>query len=110
MLIHHFPFSEQKVTKWSGGSTRQLAIFPFDANLADRNFIFRISTASVETETSVFSKFDGFRRILMILEGELEIWHKGHHTKKLNTFDTDVFDGSWETTASGIQERQATDL
>jgi len=101
MRVHLFPFSEQPVSNWSGGSTRQLAIYPFNANLADRDFIFRISTATVETETSSFSKFDGFQRVLMILQGELKIVHKDHHTKKLGPFDTDTFDGSWDTSAEG---------
>ncbi|MDP2386095.1 MAG: HutD family protein [Bacteroidota bacterium] len=102
MKIHFFPFAEQPVNKWSGGITRQLAIYPFNASLEERDFIFRISTATVETETSLFSKFPGFQRILMILEGELKIDHKGHHTKKLKPFETDAFDGSWETTAEGM--------
>lgn len=101
MKIHHFPFSEQAISNWSGGSTRQLVIYPFDASLAELDFIFRISTATVETTTSSFSKFVGFQRILMILEGELKIVHKEHYTKKLGQYHTDTFDGSWETTAEG---------
>lgn len=101
MKIHFFPFAKQLVNKWSGGITRQLVIYPFDAELAKRNFIFRISTATVETEASTFSSFDGFQRVLMILDGELKIDHKGHYTKKLATFNTDAFDGAWETSAEG---------
>src|SRR3989344_2980024 len=101
MKIYFFPFAEQPVNNWTGGITRQLAIFPFNADLAERNFIFRISTATVETERSAFSKFAGFQRILMILEGELKIDHKEHHIKELSPFETDIFDGSWETTAEG---------
>ena len=101
MQIHYYPSSEQPVNNWSGGSTRQLAIYPLHSELSKRDFIFRISTATVEVESSVFSKFDGFKRILMILEGELEIYHQDHHSKHLHRFDTDHFEGSWETRAEG---------
>ena len=61
--------ADQTSSIWSGGTTTQLAIFPFDAKYEDRNFIFRISTAKVHHEHTVFSSLKGFSRSLMILEG-----------------------------------------
>ena len=99
MLI--VPISQQQPTRWSGGSTTQLHIYPEGSSYAAREFLFRISTATVETTSSTFTTLPGFQRILMILKGELEITHKGRYSKQLRAFDKDTFDGSWETTAIG---------
>jgi len=88
--------------KWSGGTTTQLFIFPPDATYQNRNFDFRLSTASVETATSTFTKLPGVSRHLMILEGEVAIKHEGHHECRLQKFDIDSFEGSWITTAAGM--------
>lgn len=91
-------FSE---SNWSGGSTKQLYIFPEDASYADRNFQIRISTAKVEVSESTFTSLPGFSRKLMILEGEIEVNHKNHYSKKLKPFEVDSFSGDWTTTALG---------
>lgn len=91
-------FSE---SNWSGGSTKQLYIFPEDASFADRNFQFRISTAKVEIPESTFTSLPGFGRKLMILEGEIVINHQNHHSKKVTPFEVDSFSGDWTTTAVG---------
>lgn len=99
--MYILPASSQRTTNWTGGTTTQLFIYPQGASYAERNFLFRISTATIETETSTFTSLPGFQRILMILTGALVINHKDHYTKTLLAFDTDSFDGAWETTAIG---------
>jgi environmental stress-induced protein Ves len=101
MLYKLLKKSQQLVQKWSGGTTTQLAIFPPEATYQKRDFCFRISTATVETEESAFTELPGVNRVLMILEGNLAIQHTNHHTRQLNKFDTDTFSGSWETNARG---------
>lgn len=93
--------SELITTKWSGGTTTQLAIYPEGASYADRNFLLRISTATVEAEESVFTRFQGVSRIIMILDGVLRLEHKGRYSKLLNRFKTDSFEGDWETRGFG---------
>jgi uncharacterized protein len=92
---------EMQTTRWSGGTTTQLAIYPPGASLAERNFLFRISTATVEAESSTFTKLPGVRRVLMILEGSLEVEHVGHYSKILSASETDSFPGNWETKSRG---------
>lgn len=94
--------SEQHVNTWSGGTTRQLYIYPEGSTYADRNFDLRISTATVETETSVFTSLPGYARVLMVLEGELKLEHTGQHTAQLQKFDADRFMGDWQTTSYGM--------
>jgi uncharacterized protein len=86
---------------WSGGSTTQLYIFPEDVSYAERNFLFRISTAKVEVHESIFTSLPGFERKLMILEGEIAITHENHYSKTLKPFDVDTFSGAWNTSAVG---------
>lgn len=86
---------------WSGGTTTQLFIYPPDAEYAQRNFIFRISTATVVAERSDFTPLPGFHRKLMVLEGSLHIYHKDRYSKQLKKFEQDSFEGSWQTSAEG---------
>ncbi len=93
--------AKHKTTTWIGGTTTQLYIFPDGSDYQKRDFLFRISTATVEAEESTFTSLPGFRRKLMILEGSLLIKHKDHYEKRLNKFDQDEFEGGWETSAVG---------
>lgn len=94
--------SERYAAKWAGGTTTQLAIFPPTAVYTKFNFLFRISTATVEVPESTFTFMSGVTRHLMILDGELDIDHKGRYKKHLAKFGYDVFDGEWPTTAKGM--------
>ena len=42
-------------TNWSGGTTTQLAIAPEGAVYGDRNFLWRLSSATVELDHSDFT-------------------------------------------------------
>ena len=93
--------STQKTTKWSGGLTTELYIYPEGSSYTERNFDFRLSTATVEIETSVFTPLLNVQRTLMVLDGQMELNHKGHHKTVLGPLDVDKFDGGWETFSKG---------
>lgn len=61
-----------------------------------------MSTATVEVPESTFTFMTGVTRHLMILDGTLDIDHKGRYKKHLEKFGYDVFDGEWPTTAKGM--------
>lgn len=61
---------------WSGGSTTQLFIFPPDASYAKRNFDFRLSSAQVKDETSIFTPLPGVKRFISSLTNEFLLTHK----------------------------------
>lgn len=96
-----FSKDHQITSHWSGGTTTQLFIYPEEAEYKKQNFKFRISSAKVEVDESVFTKLEGIQRHLMVLDGELRISHKGHHGKQLSPFEVDSFKGDWETEAQG---------
>ncbi|QDR79971.1 HutD/Ves family protein [Sporomusa termitida] len=92
---------EQTTSSWSGGTTTQIAIYPPDASYSEKNFSWRLSSASVEVEASTFTPLPGIWRLLMVIAGELELTHAGHHTVHLRPFEQDSFSGAWTTTSHG---------
>ncbi|MNK02245.1 HutD [compost metagenome] len=91
-------------SKWSGGTTTQWVISPENASLQERNFDWRISSAQVETEESDFTLFEGYERILIPLEGTLEMEHQtpnGSIRQKVGEFELARFSGSWPTKGKG---------
>lgn len=93
--------AQQQTTRWSGGTTTQIAIYPPDADYSARDFLWRLSTAIVEVEESTFTKLGGFDRHLMVLEGELELNHKEQHKVILKQYEQDSFKGAWDTVSVG---------
>ena len=66
---------EQKTSKWSGGTTTELAIFPEESDYAERRFTFRISTAYCREPFSVFTELPDTERLLMPIEGAVTLRH-----------------------------------
>ena len=60
-------------TSWSGGTTTQLAIAPEGAVYADRDFLWRLSSATVELPHSDFTPLPDYDRFLSVLEGEIQL-------------------------------------
>jgi environmental stress-induced protein Ves len=101
MNIDIYKAEDFKTTKWSGGTTTELFIYPSTSNYESRNFDFRISSATVEIEKSDFTILHGVSRQLMVLKGSIKLFHKNRHEMQLNKREIDCFDGSWETSAIG---------
>lgn len=92
---------EQKRIHWSGGTSTELYIFPEESEFSERNFDFRISTATIEVENSEFTSLDGYFRKIIVLEGTLDLHHENHHSSSLKPFEQDSFSGDWKTTSVG---------
>lgn len=99
--IKHLKNEDYTTTKWSGGSTTQLYIHPIPANYSERDFDFRLSTATVDIEQSVFTSLPGIQRELMILDGSMQVVHNGHYSVTLQPYDIDSFQGDWSTKGFG---------
>ncbi len=89
------------LNRWSGGTTRELFIFPETATYAARNFLFRLSIATIEVDTSDFTPLEGVRRVTLILDGSIKLHHKGHYSKTIHPFESDSYDGGWESRSEG---------
>jgi environmental stress-induced protein Ves len=101
MSIQQFTAEDRTTINWASGTSTELFIHPADGSFAERNFLFRISTATVEAEESTFTFFEGITRHLMILKGNLELIHEGRYTKHLDPYEQDTFSGEWSTRSKG---------
>lgn len=92
---------EQTTNTWSGGTTTQIAIFPRHAVYSQRDFVWRLSSATVELEESNFTSLPGIWRLIMVLEGQMQLCHEGHHSILLKPLEQDSFSGDWITKSYG---------
>lgn len=89
-------------TRWSGGTTTQLAIEPAEASYANRDFLWRLSSAGVEAEHSDFTSLPDYHRMISTLSGELELKVGEGDRFTLAPYQVFTFDGgipveSWGT-------------
>ncbi|NEW08579.1 HutD family protein [Paenibacillus sp. SYP-B3998] len=92
---------EQITSAWSGGTTTELAIYPEHAEYNKRNFLWRISTASIQDEQSLFTCLPEFWRKLMVIEGEVILEYEGSHQVGLKPYEQESFSGGWVTRSMG---------
>jgi environmental stress-induced protein Ves len=99
-LIHLKP-DNYVVSTWSGGTTTQIGIAPQGAVYADRDFMWRISSATVDLEVSDFTPLPDYDRLISTLEGEIDVTHNGGESIHLAPYCVHSFDGGWETRSAG---------
>lgn len=86
--------SDYVLSQWSGGQTTQFLMVPPHSRLEERHFLFRISSAIVANETSTFSDFSGYQRIILPLKGQIRLDNQGRHEQvTLDPFEVYEFDG-----------------
>lgn len=95
------PKEQCQTSRWSGGATTQLAIYPPEAQYAQRDFIWRLSSATVEEETSTFTDLPEYNRVLSIIQGSLTLSHNGAAPLSLAPLELDQFDGGCHTVSQG---------
>ena len=86
---------------WSGGETHQLAIAPAGAVYADRDFLWRISSATVDLEESVFTALPDYDRYIATLKGSIRVSHDGGEELTLVPYAIHRFDGGADTQSWG---------
>ena len=92
---------EYVTTAWSGGTTSQLAIAPEGAVYADRDFLWRLSSADVELEHSDFTPLPDYVRLISVLKGDLDMKIGDGDRFSLSPLTVRSFDGgtpveSWD--------------
>ncbi len=86
---------------WSGGVTTELLIRPRGARYADRDFLFRVSSATVDLEESSFTALPDYDRLIATLEGTISLSHDGGPALTLAPFEVYAFDGGSDTRCQG---------
>ncbi len=96
-------FEESQINEasWAGGTTKQLYIYPENADYKAKNFEFRISTATVDLEESDFTVLSGVDRQIMSLDGEITLSHDGNNPTKLMPLEVHYFSGDVSTKSKG---------
>ncbi len=89
------------VSAWSGGTTTQIAIAPEGARYAERDFLWRVSSATVELEESDFTPLPDYLRQIATLEGEITLRHNGGAPLLLRPYEVHAFDGADDTHSVG---------
>ena len=93
---------QYKTTRWSGGLTHQLYIYPENADYAKRDFLFRISMAEAEVEDSDYTYLEGVDRYLVSLDGNCTLTHGDEKSFQLSPFGAVAhFSGEVPTHAHG---------
>lgn len=93
--------SDYRISAWSGGTTTQLAIWPEHAVYAHRDFLWRVSSATVELETSDFTHLPDYDRLIATLEGGIVLTHNGGAPITLRPFEVHAFSGADATHSVG---------
>ena len=88
-------------TRWSGGTTTQLAIAPAGAVYAERDFLWRVSSATVELDESDFTPLPDYRRFISTVRGDMSLSHGGGAELTLHPGDVHEFDGGEDTHSRG---------
>ena len=99
--MRHLRPADYTVSEWSGGRTVQLSIGPEGERYADRKFLWRISSATVELETSEFTALPDYERLIVPIRGEMILSHNGGEEILLRPFDVHRFDGADLTISKG---------
>ena len=101
MTIQHLTPDSYITTKWSGGLTTQLGIAPEGAVYADRDFLWRLSSATVEDVESDFTSLPDYERLISTLEGTIQLSHNGGEKLTLDPYEVHRFDGGDNTHSWG---------
>lgn len=92
---------DYQISDWSGGQTTELLIGPEGSRYADRNFSFRISSATVDLPESTFTDLPDYNRIIMIFSGTMDLRHNDGVWMHFDECEPYRFDGADRTESRG---------
>ena len=97
----HLTKADYAVSQWSGGTTTQIAIAPQGAQYGDRDFLWRLSSATVDLAESDFTPLPDYHRLIAPLKGEMILTHDGGVPVTLEPCQVHAFDGGAATHSVG---------
>ena len=90
---------------WAHGTTTELYIYPNDGNYLKRHFKWRVSTATVDIDSSEFTSLYGVKRWIMSFDNPLHLTHTNNgktlYSITLNAYESHCFRGDWTTICEG---------
>ena len=73
MQIKHLSANDTKTTNWNQGKTAEYYIYPESCDYANKDFLFRVSSATIDEQPARFTIFIGYTRYLAMLNNQLAI-------------------------------------
>ena len=101
MTVTHLTPADYTTSRWSGGATTELLVRPRGAVYSQRDFLFRVSSATVELPESTFTALPDYDRLIATLEGEIDLVHDGGAPIHLRPYEVHAFDGGSATRSFG---------
>ena len=92
---------DYRISGWSGGETIQIAIAPEGARYADRDFLWRLSSATVSLDESDFTALPDYMRLIAPISGSMRLSHNGGDPVELRPYEIHRFDGADSTHSWG---------
>lgn len=92
---------DYNVSRWDGGYTRELYLYPPDGEYQKRDFKVRISSAVMEKEISRFTSLPGVIRYLMMLQGTVGLKREHDKRQELLPYQVISFMGEEEIISYG---------
>ena len=89
------------VSEWPGGKTTQIAISPPESLYQNRDFMWRLSSATIETDRSEFTALPDYSRLISVIKGEMLLTHDSGQTIRLLPDMVHSFDGGEPTRSEG---------
>ncbi|MBF4695336.1 HutD family protein [Fusibacter ferrireducens] len=106
MKYHVVSRAHQKQTNWSGGETIEIFIYPENGNYSERQFSWRVSSATVEKAESDFTPLYGIKRWILPFDAPLLLKHRNQqkllYEILVKPYEAHCFKGDWETKSIGI--------
>ncbi len=103
-MIEHLKNCDYESSNWTGGKTRQIAIYPKNAVYKQKKFIWRLSSATIECKESAFTKLEEYTRYIASLDKSIKLVHTKDEKETsviLNPLELHYFDGADNTKAFG---------
>ena len=101
MRLTHLISQDYVVSHWSGGKTIQGAIAPEGAVYADRDFLWRVSSATADLDESDYTPLPDYERWLSVFDRPIRLQHDGGEVITLNPYGIHCFDGGAATRSWG---------
>ena len=101
MRLTHLTSRDYVVSHWSGGKTIQVAIAPKGAVYADRDFLWRVSSATADLDESDYTPLPDYQRWLSVFDQPIRLQHDGGEIITLDPYGIHCFDGGAATHSWG---------
>ncbi len=100
-MFNHLKQTTYNQSTWSGGTTTEMAIFPADAIYKEHDFLWRLSSATIDLDESDFTALPNYNRFIASLSEGIELLHNGNEKVSLKPLQIHYFDGGVQTKSFG---------